>query len=71
MEKSETNPGVNWDDAISPGVSPAAAAMAAKLALVGSWAAPSCAVVRPGAATITWPVAKDVAMDVGACVTSA
>lgn len=49
---------------MSPGLRPAAAAMAAKLALVGS------AAVSPGAASITWPVARDVAMDVGVCETS-
>lgn len=34
---ASTNPGVNWEEAISPGLSPAAAAaIAAKLALVGN-----------------------------------
>lgn len=42
--------------------------MAAKLALVGSWALCSAA-DRPGAATITWPVPSVVAMDEGAWVT--
>lgn len=64
-----TNPGANWEEAISPGFSPAAAAIAAKLALVGNWAAPCRAADNPGAATIKWPVPKVVAMDVGAWVT--
>lgn len=48
-----TYPGANWEEAISPGFRPAAAAIAAKLALVGSWAAPCRAADSPGAATIT------------------
>lgn len=64
MKTFITNPGANWEEAISPGLSPAAAAIAAKLALVGNWAADN-----PGAATITWPVPKLVARDVGAWVT--
>ena len=62
------HPGANWEEAISPGLSPAAAAIAAKLALVGSWAAFCNAADSPGEATITWPVPKVVARDVGACV---
>lgn len=63
-----TNPDVNCEDAINPGLSPAAAAaIAAKLALVGNWA-PCSAADSPEAATITWPVPKLVAMDVGAWV---
>lgn len=50
---SQTYPGANWEEAISPGLSPAAAAIAAKLALVGNWAAPCRAADNPGAATIT------------------
>lgn len=51
---TNTNPGVNWEEAISPGLSPAAAAaIAAKLALVGNWAALCSAADSPGAATIT------------------
>lgn len=46
-------PGLNWDDAISPGFRPAAVAMAAKLAPAGSWVAPCSAAVSPGDATIT------------------
>lgn len=56
----DTNPEANWEEAISPGLSPAAAAIAAML--VGNWP-----VENPGAATITWPP-KVVAMDVGAWV---
>lgn len=67
-----TNPGANWGDVIKLELSPAAAAaMAAKLELVDSWAAPCSAAERLGDATITWPVPKDVATDVGACVTIA
>lgn len=69
VEPSDTNPGANWEEAISPGLSPAAAAIAAKLALVGNWA-PCRAADNPGAATITWPVPNVVAMDVGAWVTT-
>lgn len=68
LKTANTNPGVNCEEAINPGVSPAAAAIAAKLALVGSWA-PCSAAESPGAATITWPVPKVVAMDDGAWVT--
>lgn len=51
---SRAPPEVNWEEAISPGFSPAAAAaIAAKLALVGNWAAPCSAADNPGAATIT------------------
>lgn len=66
---AHTNPGANCEDAISPGLSPAAAAMAAKLALVGNCAAPCSAADSPGDATITWPVPKVVAKDEGAWVT--
>lgn len=67
---SRAPPGANWEEAISPGLSPAAAAaIAAKLALVGNWAALCSAADSPGAATITWPVPKVVAMDDGAWVT--
>lgn len=48
-----THPGANWEEAINPGLSPAAAAIAAKLALVGNWAAPCRAADNPGPATIT------------------
>lgn len=45
-----------------PGLSPAAAAMAARLALVGSCAAPgrvaAVAVCSPAAVTVTWPVPR-------------
>lgn len=53
LKNFNTNPGANWEEAISPGLSPAAAAMAAKLALLGNWVAPCSAADRPGAATIT------------------
>lgn len=57
VKLSRAPPGVNWED-ISPGLSPAAAAaIAAKLA-PGNWDS-------PGAATITWPVPKVAASDVG------
>lgn len=68
MNTAHANPWVNCEDAISAGLSPAAAAIAAKLAL-GSEAAPCSAAESPGAATITWPVPKLVAMDEGAWVT--
>lgn len=51
-----TYPGLNCDEAMRPGLRPAAAAMAAMLALVGSCAAPCSAADRLEAATITWPV---------------
>lgn len=70
VENSNTNPGANWEEAISPGFSPAAAAMAAKLALLGSWVAPCRAADRLGAATITWPVPSVVAIDTGAWLTT-
>lgn len=67
-----TNPEANWGDVIKLELSPAAAAAtAAKLGLVDSWAAPCSAAERLGAATITWPVPKLVATDVGACETIA
>lgn len=66
---SWTYPGANWEEAISPGLSPAAAAIAAKLALLGNWAAPCRAADNPGAATITWPVPTVVAIEVEAGVT--
>lgn len=51
---SKAPPGANCGDAISPGFSPAAAAaMAAKLALVGNWAELCSAADSPGDATIT------------------
>lgn len=50
--RARAPPGANWDEAISPGLSPAAAAIAAKLALVGNWA-PCSAADSPGDATIT------------------
>lgn len=53
LDRPNTNPGVNWDEAINPGLSPAAAAIAAKLALVGNWAALCNAADSPGDATIT------------------
>lgn len=65
LNMSNTNPGVNWEEAISPGLSPAAAAIAAML--VGNWA--PCSAADSPEATITWPVPKEVAMDVGAWVT--
>lgn len=55
-------PAANCEGAISPGFSPAAAAMAARLALEGSCAAPCSAVAAavwiPEAVTITWPVLR-------------
>lgn len=47
---------------------PAAAAMAAKLALVGIWAAPWRAADSPEAVTITCPVPKVEGTGVAACV---
>lgn len=64
-----TYPGVNCEDAIRPGLRPAAAAMAAMLALVGSCAAPCRAADRLEAVTITWPVPSVFTGVVGAWVT--
>lgn len=63
----DTYPGANCEEAISPGFRPAAAAMAAILALVGSW--PCRAADRLGAATITCPVPSVLASEDGAWVT--
>lgn len=52
-----------------PGLRPAAAAMAAMLALVGSCAAPCSAADRLEAATITWPGPSVLTGVVGAWVT--
>ena len=55
-------PAANCEGAIRPGLSPAAAAMAARLALAGSCAAPwraaAAAVCNPDAVTITWLVPR-------------
>lgn len=59
-------PGVNCEDAMSPGLRPAAAAIAAMLALVGSWEAPCRAAERLEADTITCPVPKVDAKEEGA-----
>ena len=64
-----TYPGVNCEEAMRPGLRPAAAAMAAMLALVGSWAAPCSAADKLGAATITCPVPSVLAREDGAWVT--
>ncbi len=65
-----TYPWVNCEDAMSPGLRPAAAAMAARLALVGSWVAPWKAAERLGAATITCPVPRVAAREDGAWLTA-
>lgn len=59
---SRAPPGANCEDAIRPGLNPAAAAIAAKLALVDNWADP-CSADSPGAVTITCPVSREVAME--------
>lgn len=55
-------PAANCEGAIRPGLSPAAAAMAARLAFAGSGAAPwraaAAAVCNPDAVTITWLVPR-------------
>lgn len=55
-------PAANCEGAIRPGLRPAAAAMAARLALAGNWAAPcraaAAAVCNPDAVTITWLVPR-------------
>lgn len=60
-------PGANCEDAIRPGLNPAAAAMAAKLALVDNWVEP-CSADNPGAVTITCPVSKELGKEDTACV---
>lgn len=56
--KKAPYPAANCEGAIRPGFSPAAAAMAARLAFAGSWAAPwraaAAAVCSPEAVTMTW-----------------
>lgn len=64
-------PGVNCEEAISPGLNPAAAAIAAKLALVGNCVAPCSAADSPGADTITCPASKEGHMEDGAWVATA
>lgn len=65
MCKIHSYPAANCEDAIKPGFSPAAAAMAARLAFAGSCAAPcnaaAAAVCNPDAVTITWlvPIGED------------
>lgn len=58
----DTDPAANCEDAIKPGLSPAAAAMAARLAFAGSCGAPcnaaTAAVCKPEAVTITWLVPR-------------
>jgi hypothetical protein len=55
-------PAANCEGAIRPGLSPAAAAMAARLAFAGSCVAPcraaAAAVCKPDAVTITWLVPR-------------
>lgn len=55
-------PAANCEGAIRPGLSPAAAAMAARLAFAGNWVAPwraaAAAVCNPDAVTITWLVPR-------------
>lgn len=55
-------PAANCEGAIKPGFSPAAAAMAARLAFAGNCAAPcnaaAAAVCNPDAVTITWLVPR-------------
>lgn len=62
MRLSKAPPAANCEGAIRPGLSPAAAAMAARLALAGSCAAPwraaAAAVCNPDAVTITWLVPR-------------
>lgn len=66
-----TYPAANCEDAIKPGFSPAAAAIAARLAFAGNCAAPcsaaaAAAVCNPEAVTITWlvPIAEDMGVEV-------
>lgn len=58
LRLSKAPPAANCDGAMRPGLSPAAAAMAARLAFAGSCAAPwraaAAAVCKPDAVTITW-----------------
>lgn len=66
---ADTYPAANCEDAIKPGFSPAAAAMAARLAFAGNCAAPwsaAAAVCNPEAVTITWlvPIAEDMGVEV-------
>lgn len=60
-------PGANCEDAIRPGLNPAAAAMAAKLALVDNCVDP-CSADSPGAVTMTCPVSREVAKEDAAFV---
>lgn len=62
MRLSKAPPAANCEGAIRPGLRPAAAAMAARLALAGNCAAPwraaAAAVCNPDAVTITWLVPR-------------
>lgn len=60
LRLSKAPPGANCEGAIRPGLSPAAAAMAARLAFAGNCAAPwsAAAVCKPDAVTITWLVPR-------------
>lgn len=63
QDRNAPYPAANCEGAIRPGFSPAAAAMAARLAFAGNCAAPwraaAAAVCNPDAVTITWLVPRE------------